>query len=112
MAGRGWSCTHLHATGVCPCRRSAAARVAASALILIPHRSRAAHLPCPDWDALIDDFVALGFLPRGCDRGALRGQCLLDVASACGAFVWKKYIYSRCIYSRCCISDSLLYSMV
>jgi hypothetical protein len=28
------------------------------------------HLANRDWDALIDDFVALGFLPRGCDRGA------------------------------------------
>ena len=27
------------------------------------------HLANRDWDALIDDFVALGFLPRGCDRG-------------------------------------------
>lgn len=24
-----------------------------------------------DWDSLIDDFVALGFLPAGCDRGLI-----------------------------------------
>ncbi|KAL4853737.1 hypothetical protein ACK3TF_005338 [Chlorella vulgaris] len=29
------------------------------------------HLANRDWDALIDDFVALGFLPRGCDRGLI-----------------------------------------
>lgn len=34
------------------------------------------NLPIPpsphrDWDGLIDDFVALGFLPAGCDRGLI-----------------------------------------
>lgn len=29
------------------------------------------HLANRDWDALIDDFVMLGFLPRGCDRGLI-----------------------------------------
>lgn len=75
--------------------RGATARVAAGVLILILPCCHAVHLPCADWDALIDDFVALGFLPRGCDRGALPEQRLLDVASACGALAWEKCIYSR-----------------
>ncbi|KAG2496070.1 hypothetical protein HYH03_005989 [Edaphochlamys debaryana] len=29
------------------------------------------HLANRDWDALIDDFIALGFLPRGCDRAVI-----------------------------------------
>lgn len=29
------------------------------------------HLANRDWDALIDDFIALGFLPAGCDRGVI-----------------------------------------
>ncbi|KAK9828554.1 hypothetical protein WJX72_000728 [[Myrmecia] bisecta] len=29
------------------------------------------HLANRDWDGLIDDFVALGFLPFGCDRGLI-----------------------------------------
>ena len=29
------------------------------------------HLANRDWDALIDDFIALGFLPRACDRGRI-----------------------------------------
>ncbi|PSC74696.1 alanine-glyoxylate transaminase [Micractinium conductrix] len=29
------------------------------------------HLANSDWDSLIDDFVALGFLPAGCDRGLI-----------------------------------------
>lgn len=35
------------------------------------------HLANRDWDALIDDFVLLGFLPRGCDRGELLVSLLL-----------------------------------
>ncbi|GAB4820938.1 hypothetical protein N2152v2_007984 [Parachlorella kessleri] len=29
------------------------------------------HLANRDWDSLIDDFVSLGFLPAGCDRGRI-----------------------------------------
>jgi len=29
------------------------------------------HLANRDWDGLIDDFIALGFLPGGCDRGVI-----------------------------------------
>ena len=41
----------------------------------IPAPDRAAmvsatiHLANRDWGALVDDFIALGFLPAGCDRG-------------------------------------------
>lgn len=29
------------------------------------------HLANKDWDRLIDDFIALGFLPQRCDRGLI-----------------------------------------
>jgi hypothetical protein len=32
------------------------------------------HLANKDWDALIDDFIALGFLPRDADRYVWVGQ--------------------------------------
>lgn len=38
--------------------------------MLLQHSAACSCLPA-DWDALIDDFITLGFLPRGCDRGAL-----------------------------------------
>lgn len=52
------------------------------------------HLANRDWDALIDDFVALGFLPAGCDRGAScsercgvpslrRETCTRDASALC-----------------------------
>lgn len=45
------------------------------------------HLANRDWDALVEDFISLGFLPRDCDRCARVCGVWVVVVRMCVAFL-------------------------